>query len=62
MREVVLTTGRQVDGVWRKAGETVALDADRAAAMIAAGQAIPAAGIAKDAAPANRVKASGQRR
>lgn len=62
MRDVVLTTGRQVDGVWRAAGETMTLDDGRAAAMIAAGQAIPAAEAAKDAAPANRMKATAQRR
>lgn len=62
MREVVLTTGRQVDGVWREAGATVALEDGRAAAMIAAGQAMPAPDTATDAAPANRMKPAAQRR
>lgn len=62
MREIVLTTGRQVDGVWRSAGETVAVEDGRAVAMIAAGQALPAADAAKDAAPTNRMKAAAQSR
>jgi hypothetical protein len=62
MREIVLTTGRQVDGVWRSAGETVTVEDGRAAAMIAAGQALPAADAANDAAPSNRMKATAQRR
>ena len=62
MRKVTLTTGRQIDGIWRETGTTIDIDEARAVLLIAAGQALPAADSAPAAAAENRMKPDGLKR